>query len=46
VTYAAGQRVRVSDRAHSGHHRTPAYLEGRHGVVSRAHGEHWLEPVE
>lgn len=38
MTYAAGQRVRVSDRPHSGHHRTPAYLKGRHGVVSRAHG--------
>ena len=35
MTFAAGDRVRVSDREHSGHHRTPAYVKGKTGTVSR-----------
>jgi nitrile hydratase subunit beta len=38
VTFAAGDAVRVSPRSHEGHHRTPAYLKGRHGRIQRAHG--------
>jgi nitrile hydratase len=37
VTFAPGQRVRVSDRHHDGHHRTPAYLKGATGTVERVH---------
>jgi len=37
VSFVVGERVRVSDRAHRGHHRTPAYLKGKTGVVERAH---------
>jgi nitrile hydratase subunit beta len=33
-----GQRVRVSARAHSGHHRTPGYIKGKTGTVERLHG--------
>ena len=39
MTLPAGQRVRVSDRPHDGHHRTPGYLKGKVGVVARAHGD-------
>ena len=35
MTLEPGTRVRVSARAHGGHHRTPAYLKGRAGVVER-----------
>jgi nitrile hydratase subunit beta len=38
VTFRAGQRVRVSDRAHAGHHRTPGYIKGKVGTVERLHG--------
>jgi hypothetical protein len=38
VRFRAGQRVLVSDRAHSGHHRTPAYVKGKVGTVERVHG--------
>jgi nitrile hydratase len=38
VSFAAGQRVRVSARGHRGHHRTPAYLKGKIGTVDRVHG--------
>jgi hypothetical protein len=38
VTFSPGQTVRISARAHEGHHRTPAYLKGRTGVVERVHG--------
>lgn len=38
MSYTAGERVRVSSRSHSGHHRTPAYLKGKTGTVQRAHG--------
>ena len=39
MSFRTGQRVRVSDRRHEGHHRTPGYLKGRSGVVERRHGE-------
>jgi nitrile hydratase subunit beta len=38
VTFRVGDRVRVSDRDHEGHHRTPAYVKGRSGRVERVHG--------
>jgi nitrile hydratase beta subunit-like protein len=38
VTYAVGQVVRVSERRHLGHHRTPGYVKGARGVVERVHG--------
>jgi nitrile hydratase beta subunit-like protein len=37
--FSTGQRVRVSAREHDGHHRTPAYIKGKVGVVERVHGE-------
>jgi nitrile hydratase len=37
MTFAAGDQVVVSARAHAGHHRTPGYLKGRHGTVERIH---------
>ena len=30
--------MRVADRPHDGHHRTPAYLKGKTGHVERLHG--------
>lgn len=30
--------MRVSGRAHIGHHRTPGYLKGKRGVVERIRG--------
>ena len=38
MSFAAGDRVRVAERDHGGHHRTPAYVKGREGVVERVHG--------
>jgi nitrile hydratase len=38
VRFAPGQRVRVSDRPHVGHHRTPQYVKGKTGRVERVHG--------
>jgi nitrile hydratase len=38
VTFAVGDRVRVADRAHAGHHRTPGYVKGRRGRIERIHG--------
>jgi hypothetical protein len=38
MTFGRGQRVRVSPRAHSGHHRTPGYIKGKVGTVVRLHG--------
>jgi nitrile hydratase len=38
VTYRPGQRVRVSERAHAGHHRTPGYLKGKTGTIERVQG--------
>lgn len=37
MRYRAGQRVRVADRRHEGHHRTPGYLKGKTGSVERVH---------
>ena len=39
MTFTAGQRVRVSDRPHRGHHRTPGYVKGSVGVIERRQGE-------
>ena len=38
MSFAAGQRVRVSARVHRGHHRTPGYLKGKSGTIERLHG--------
>jgi hypothetical protein len=38
VKYQPGQPVRVSGRAHSGHHRTPGYLKGKTGLIEAAAG--------
>lgn len=38
MKFRAGQRVRVSARAHRGHHRTPDYIKGKVGTVARVHG--------
>jgi nitrile hydratase len=37
MIYPAGAQVRVADRPHEGHHRTPAYLKGKTGRVERVH---------
>ena len=37
MSYEVGQEVRISDRAHRGHHRTPAYIKGKTGRVERVH---------
>jgi hypothetical protein len=37
VTFAVGDAVRVADRAHTGHHRTPGYLKGKRGTIARVH---------
>lgn len=37
MRFAPGQAVRVSSRAHDGHHRTPGYLKGMRGTVERVH---------
>ena len=37
MRYRPGQKVRVATRRHEGHHRTPAYLKGKHGTVKRVH---------
>ena len=39
MSFRAGERVRVSARAHHGHHRTPGYVKGKTGVVERVHAE-------
>jgi nitrile hydratase len=43
VTFAPGDAVRVADRPHEGHHRTPGYIKGRAGTVERVH-ERFLNP--
>jgi hypothetical protein len=40
MSIRVGQRVRVSERDHRGHHRTPAYVKGKVGVVAQVHDEH------
>jgi nitrile hydratase subunit beta len=37
VRYRPGQPVRVADRPHDGHHRTPGYVKGKIGRVERVH---------
>ena len=37
MTFETGQLVRVSDRDHAGHHRTPAYVKDRTGTIARVH---------
>ena len=38
MTFELGDRVRVADRAHEGHHRTPGYVKGKSGRVERVFG--------
>ena len=37
MSHRAGERVRVSSRAHAGHHRTPGYLKGQTGTIARVY---------
>jgi hypothetical protein len=37
MTFVVGERVRVAQRDHGGHHRTPGYLKGKPGSVVRIH---------
>jgi nitrile hydratase subunit beta len=37
VTYRRGETVRIADRPHDGHHRTPGYLKGKRGMIARVH---------
>jgi len=37
MSYCVGDRVRVANRGHEGHHRTPGYLKGKTGTVQRVH---------
>lgn len=37
MRYRTGQRVRVAERPHEGHHRIPSYLKGRTGGIERVH---------
>ncbi len=37
MTYRRGETVRIADRPHDGHHRTPGYLKGKRGRIVRAH---------
>jgi len=41
--YQRGQEVRVAARQHEGHHRTPSYLKGKQGTVTRVHAS-FLNP--
>ena len=43
MSFAPGDAVRVSDRLHEGHHRTPGYLKGHTGTVERVH-HRFLDP--
>jgi hypothetical protein len=38
MSFEIGQRVRISARGHTGHHRTPDYVKGKAGTVVRRHG--------
>jgi len=40
VSFVVGEHVRVSDRAHVGHHRTPGYVKGRSGTIARVHASY------
>jgi nitrile hydratase len=37
MSYRVGDQVRVANRGHEGHHRTPGYLKGKTGSVHRVH---------
>ena len=37
MSFRIGQRVRVADRGHDGHHRTPGYVKGKIGLVELEH---------
>lgn len=37
MSYQVGERVRISDREHRGHHRTPTYIKGKIGRVECVH---------
>ena len=37
MTYRTGTPVRVADRPHEGHHRTPGYVKGKTGRVEGVH---------
>jgi nitrile hydratase len=41
--FRIGDRVRIDDRAHDGHHRTPWYIKGKLGTVV-ADNDAWLNP--
>jgi nitrile hydratase len=43
MSFAVGDTVRVAERSHHGHHRTPGYLKGRSGTIERIH-ERFLDP--
>jgi hypothetical protein len=43
MSFTPGKTVRVADRPHDGHHRTPGYLKGRTGTVERVHAA-FLDP--
>ena len=43
MSFAPGDTVRVADRPHDGHHRTPGYLKGKTGTVERLHAS-FLNP--
>lgn len=38
--FGIGDRVRISDRTPPVHHRVPAYVKGRTGIVERVCGRH------
>ncbi len=38
MTFRVGDRVRVADRVHEGHHRTPGYVKGCSGRIERVYG--------
>jgi len=40
ANFREGDRVRVRDEARPGHIRTPSYIMGKVGVVSRVHGRY------
>jgi nitrile hydratase subunit beta len=37
MRYRPGEQVRVAERGHEGHHRTPDYLKGKRGRIERVH---------
>jgi nitrile hydratase subunit beta len=37
MSYEIGEPVTVAERAHDGHHRTPAYIKGKTGRIERVH---------